>query len=667
VKPTFMHPWPGTYVFELVVNDGLQDSKPDEVTIVIGPNHAPVAIAGPSRYVASGSVTLDGTGSYDPDVQGVLTYQWRKVSGPAVTLTGTNTSKLVVSGLAPTTAIQKCVFELVVSDGNLTSVPSSVTVTIVRNYGSNTLRLTNPPFDPAKPTFVAFGGGNCNTGSGMNFGGVWGEQANWITVDSYGPAYFRYGDMLMVYLSSVAPDYKQPIQTIGFSTGNLPAMEVAWYVNTTYQDARYAVNRVSLLDAVCSNLSLRVAQFHTNRIDGEQGWVDNYISNDPGFTRQPILPGAFNIVCNPPRAHSYPVDRYAASSLDYTNGGLTAFGYLSVIGSGKNYQLNTASQKYYFVINTVAALVFFNQSLYPGKILAPVRLKGPADGATIEPNGAAFSCENVENAIRYQLLFGSDPNRVMDYNVISDTTNPPSQTIATLPLEHTWWTVKAYDQFGSTIYADPRLIKQPENKAPIADAGPNRVIYAGLDGKATVVLSGSGSSDPEGNPLGFTWAWAIGANSYLANGASLTLELPIGVHTIQLMVNDGRANSQPAEVKVTVVGPIACKARIAPSSVNLRSNGPHILGSIEFPAGFTRAQAESVESLSISPGGAQATRRWIEGGADKVSLFAFFGRDDLSGVTQNGPAELTIIGKLRSGQWFYGRDTVKIVGADKKQ
>ena len=28
-KPTFMRPWPGTYVFQLVVNDGLQDSKPD--------------------------------------------------------------------------------------------------------------------------------------------------------------------------------------------------------------------------------------------------------------------------------------------------------------------------------------------------------------------------------------------------------------------------------------------------------------------------------------------------------------------------------------------------------------------------------------------------------------------------------------------------------------
>ena len=40
-------------------------------------------------------------------------------------------------------------------------------------------------------------------------------------------------------------------------------MEVARYVNVTYRDARYAVNRVSLLDAVCSNLGSSVS------IDGQ--------------------------------------------------------------------------------------------------------------------------------------------------------------------------------------------------------------------------------------------------------------------------------------------------------------------------------------------------------------------------------------------------------------
>src|SRR5262249_30268949 len=154
--------------------------------------------------------------------------------------------------------------------------------------------------------------------------------------------------------------------------------------------------------------------------------------------------------------------------------------------------------------------VFFNQSLYPGKILAPVILSGPTNGTTISPAGAVFTCAPVQNATGYQLLFGSDPDRVMDFMVVSDTATPPSQTITALPSEHTWWTVRAYDQFGSTIYADPQLINLPPNRPPVADAGLDQVVYAGLDGTATVSVSGSNSSDPDGDSLNYTWAWLIG-------------------------------------------------------------------------------------------------------------------------------------------------------------
>ena len=116
---------------------------------------------------------------------------------------------------------------------------------------------------------------------------------------------------------------------------------------------------------------------------------------------------------------------------------------------------------------------------------------------------------------------------------------PPVRSYQPCRWRSTWWTVKAYDRFGSTIYADPRLIRLPENKPPVADAGPDQVLYAGLDGKATVTLNGANSADPDGDALGYTWAWAIGGKAYLTNGVSLTIELPIGVHTIQLMVNDG--------------------------------------------------------------------------------------------------------------------------------
>jgi len=354
--------------------------------------------------------------------------------------------------------------------------------------------------------------------------------------------------------------------------------------------------------------------------------------------------------------------------LEYENGGLTAFAYLSVIGAGKNYQLNTASNKYTFKIDATESVVFYNQSLYPGKILAPVQLTGPADGSIFDPIGEVLHCNPVENAVGYQLLLGSDPNRVMDYTLISDTSTPPNQALSSLPQPHTWWTVRAYDQFGSTIYADPRLIKLPENRPPVADAGPGLVLYAGLDGTAAVALNGSKSTDPDGDTLSFAWAWAVGANAYLSNGVSLTIELQVGVYPVQLMVNDGHLNSQPAQVKITVVAPLECALKIAPATINLRSNGQNVLGCIRFPEGFSGADADSDAPLQISPGGAQALRRWTANDeANQIGLFAFFDRAALSGEVQNGPSELTVVGMLRSGQLFYGRDTVKIIGMDRQQ
>jgi len=79
------------------------------------------------------------------------------------------------------------------------------------------------------------------------------------------------------------------------------------------------------------------SQYEANPVGHEQCWVDNYISSDPHHSIAAFLAGTLNVVCNPARDHAYPVSRYAASSLDYTNGGLVAFAYLSVIGSGKNY------------------------------------------------------------------------------------------------------------------------------------------------------------------------------------------------------------------------------------------------------------------------------------------------------------------------------------------
>ena len=86
-----------THIFSLVVmdDDGVS-STADEVTITVEPqNLAPVAVAGPTQYVAPGAtVTLDGRGSYDEDGT-IESYHWRRNSGsgPNVTLIGADTAR----------------------------------------------------------------------------------------------------------------------------------------------------------------------------------------------------------------------------------------------------------------------------------------------------------------------------------------------------------------------------------------------------------------------------------------------------------------------------------------------------------------------------------------------------------------------------------------------
>lgn len=421
-------------------------SNPDIVGIVIG-NRAPTADAGSSRYAAVAPVFLDGTGSFDRDGYGALTYEWRQVSGQSLDITDANTATPMVSGFTQTNTIQRFVFELYVSDGDLLSRPDTVEVVIVPSFGRQTLVQVNPPFDPNKPTIVTFFGQ-----------GNWYDETNALTTASYATPYSQYGDMLVVYLSSVAPDYTQPIQITGFSSGGRWAIDVALRLNEAYADARFAVNRVSLLDAACP--SDYILRFVASAVDGEPCWIDNYHA-----TNSPYRRGVLNVrFPAPPATHGTPpgwfersIDASTWPGGDLHNGGVTAGYYLSVVGPGKNLRLAPDANDYYFEWNaSTDCLEFHDESRYPARIPKPATLIGPDNGAILDANGAVFGCESTDGAVRYQLLLGADPQH-LNY-IVSDTPVPPQEPLAVFPFETTYWTVVTTDECGATIYPDPARV-----------------------------------------------------------------------------------------------------------------------------------------------------------------------------------------------------------------
>ena len=91
------------------------------------------------------------------------------------------------------------------------------------------------------------------------------------------------------------------------------------------------------------------------------------------------------------------------------------------------------------------------------------------------------------------------------------------------------------------------------NLPPVADAGPDQTVYTEEGGIAQVTLDGSGSSDPDGDELTYEWTWSIGGDTYNATGINPIIELPIGEHIIQLIVNDGIIDSEPDYVEITIL------------------------------------------------------------------------------------------------------------------
>ena len=100
---------------------------------------------------------------------------------------------------------------------------------------------------------------------------------------------------------------------------------------------------------------------------------------------------------------------------------------------------------------------------------------------------------------------------------------------------------------------------QPCNQAPVADAGEDQDVWLG----ETVLLDGSGSSDPEGSDLEYAWSFVSrpsGSEAVLANPTAVDPSFTAdkeGAFVVRLVVYDGSKDSAPDTVTVTATVPTA--------------------------------------------------------------------------------------------------------------
>jgi len=113
------------------------DAPQVQQSFAVGANTAPTADAGPDQAAVSPGavVTLDGSGSSDPDAGQVLTFTWQQTGGTAVALSSstdaqpTFTAPILGAGISS----EALTFQLTVDDGYGGATTDTVTVTIMDN------------------------------------------------------------------------------------------------------------------------------------------------------------------------------------------------------------------------------------------------------------------------------------------------------------------------------------------------------------------------------------------------------------------------------------------------------------------------------------------------------------------------------------------------------
>lgn len=195
-----------------------------------------------------------------------------------------------------------------------------------------------------------------------------------------------------------------------------------------------------------------------------------------------------------------------------------------------------------------------------------------------------------------------------------------------------------------------------------AFAGRNQIVYARYDGTASVTLDGSGPNGLKAHRLTYTWHLD---GSPIATGMHPTLKLIAGEHTFSLVVSNARQESEPSHVVITVKDPLEMECKIHSPGKNFFKNDPELMATLTLPPDMTTDQVNSGEPLRLFPGGIkvkyQYDFQWRRKKSSRANIFVFFHRDMLKHISPDGSAEVAISGQLKTGQYFYGIDTVQIV------
>lgn len=526
VAPSFTADVAGTYVVQLIVNDGQIDSDPDTATITVNANDPPTADAGPDQLVMVGDlIQLDGSGSFDPDGD-PLTYTWLFISRPAgsaAVLSDPNAENPTFVADVPADAQDAYVVQLIVNDGELDSDPDTVTITTENR----------PPVADAGPdqtvtlgeTVQLDGSGSLDPdGDALTFDWQFLSRPAGSTATLSDPAAESPSFVADVAADAANPYVLQLVvndgaldsapDTVTVTTENTPPVADAGPDQTARVGDPVQLDGSGSFDADGDTLTFE--------------W--SFVTRPPGSAAMLSDPTAENPTFVP----------------DVSADGQNPYVLQLVVNDG--------------LIDSVPDTMSVTTENTP-----PVADAGPDQavpaGTMVQLDGSG-SFDADGDPLTFEWQFVSRP--AGSSAVLSDANAESPTFIVDVPADAANpYVLQLVVNDGIADSAPDTVSVTTTNSPPVADAGPDQTVFIG----ATVQLDGSGSSDADGDPLTFQWMFLSrppGSNAVLSDPAAenptFVADVPAdsqNLYVVQLIVNDGEEDSAPDSVTISTPNPLA--------------------------------------------------------------------------------------------------------------